>query len=166
MLSHVETISSSLRSELPGLRAYARLMKNDVIKADILVADTLKRAVVNGYLLRDGSRTRVPLFAILHKVIASNRDELRHDVGDMFLTPENSRSRPVGIPVPRAGADLEHTLMLLDHEEREAIILCVAARFTNAETAEICACPPVTVQYRTDHGLARLAELLPAPEVQ
>ena len=141
-----QTLVDMVRIEVPDLRAYARLMKNDIVVAYQLVADTLNRALANDALPRHASCLRLPLFAILRTVLASDQHRPHQDTVDI--------------------SGLVRALMLLNFEDREAIILSVAAQFTQSETGEICACPPATVKRRRHHGLARIAELMPASKVQ
>jgi RNA polymerase sigma-70 factor, ECF subfamily len=141
-----QTLVDMVRIEVPGLRAYARLMNNDIVVADQLVADTLNRAFASDSLPRRASCLRLPLFAILRTVLASDQHRPHQDTADI--------------------SGLEGVLILLNFEDREAIILTVAAQFTESETGKICACPPATVKRRMHRGLARIAQLMPPLKVQ
>ena len=157
-------LSGRILAEIPHLRAYARLMTNDRCKADQGVEETLKCVLLNGnrWLMR--RRLRVPLFAILRNLLARDDNmlhkELRHGFEPQETVTPDSLERASGHVQVLGG--FGHALALLHLEDREAIILTVAAGFTDLDTAEICSCTPKIIRGRVQRGFARLAELLPA----
>jgi DNA-directed RNA polymerase specialized sigma24 family protein len=58
--------------EIPSLRAYARLLVGERIRADDLVQDCLERAWSRSHLFRADGDMRVWLFAILHNLYVSD----------------------------------------------------------------------------------------------
>ena len=70
MPDQVETcLSEAILTEIPHLRAYARLMTNDVSSADREVTETLKRALSNIEGLCKRSGLRVQLLTILRNFL-------------------------------------------------------------------------------------------------
>src|SRR5271166_3978395 len=70
MLDQVEAcLSEAILTEIPHLRAYARLMTDDVSSADREVTETLKRALSNIEGLCKRSGLRVQLLTILRNFL-------------------------------------------------------------------------------------------------
>ena len=109
-------------------------------------------------------RLRVPLFAILRNLLARDDNMLHKELRNGFELQETVTPGSL----ERASAHVQllggfgNALALLHLEDREAIILTVAAGFTDLDTAEICGCAPEIIRGRVQRGLARLVELLPA----
>jgi len=157
-------LSRHLLAEIPHLRAYARMMTNDRCKADQGVEETLKYILVdrNSWPMR--RRLRVPLFAILRNLLARDHNMLHKELRKGFEPQEtvapDSLERASGHVQVLGG--FGNALALLHLEDREAIILTVAAGFTDLDAAEICSCTPKIIRGRVQRGFAWLAELLPA----
>ena len=138
--------SDTLLAEIPRLRAYARLMTNDGVKADQEVEETLKRAFANEDRLHNRRQLQVGLFTILRNFLAHDYN-LRH--ADVRGYPSASlETEPLGA-----------ALLLLGFEDREAVILSAAVGFSDPDIAGICGCELEMVSGRVCRGLARLAEL-------
>ncbi len=70
MPDQLETsLSEPILTEIPHLRAYARLMTNDVSSADREVTETLKRVLFNRERLCKCASLRVQLLTILRNVL-------------------------------------------------------------------------------------------------
>jgi RNA polymerase sigma-70 factor (ECF subfamily) len=146
--------ADTLLAEIPRLRAYARLMTNDGVKADQEVEETLKRALANEDCLHNRRQLHVGLFTILRNLLAHDHN-LRHaDVHDNPSASLETANKNVRITEP-----LGSVLLLLGFEDREAVILSVAVGFSDLEIAGICGCELEMVSLRVCRGLARLAEV-------
>ena len=70
MLDQVETcLSEAILTEIPHLRAYSRLMTDDVASADQQVTETLRRALSNIERLCKRTGLRVQLLRILRNFL-------------------------------------------------------------------------------------------------
>jgi RNA polymerase sigma-70 factor (ECF subfamily) len=136
MLVPSKTLSEAILAELPEMRAFARLMVNDRHQADDEVAAALTLAMSNkGGLPRRGD-LRLSLFAILRRGIAQNARKVSGDARAVFPAEGDSATA------------IDKAVMQLSSEEREAIILSVAADFSVQEIAVICECTVLTVNSR------------------
>jgi DNA-directed RNA polymerase specialized sigma24 family protein len=149
--------STTFLVELPRLRAYARLMMNDKAKADQMVVDTIEGAFANDAWF-DRSLLRLPVFAMMHKRLLrdhqGSRNGLQPIAGGSLRTTSGSG---------QALAELPAALVHLHFDERNALVLTVCVRFSDAETAGICECEPELVRRRRLSGIARIVELCEGP---
>ncbi len=155
-------LASAILTELPHLRAYARLMTNDRSEADREIEATLDSASGDDIGCSDKAQLRVSLFKILRGFLARDQRsmlqrEVPHSYGsfcsyDAAIGAANSDAQTV--------TDVGPTLLRLDFEDREAIILSAAAKFSDLEIAEVCGCAPETVRGRVRRGRAQLAKIL------
>lgn len=168
MPAHVQfDLASAIFGEIPGMRAYARLMTNDRSEADRAVEETLKSIVANDIRWCEASRVRIPLIKILRSKILrgflarDRRPDLPQGVPGVHGTIRSSfagigRAKNEGQTVTNVGS----ALLKLSIADRETIILSEAAGFSDLEIAEICGCAPETVNGSVNRGRAQLAELL------
>ncbi len=156
-------LADDLLVEIPHLRAYARMMMTDVSAADKQVMETLDCVLSYGKEWRDRTHLRVRLFATLRALL--ERDEslrpliARQEYAPITMslnTAPESGSRRVQIPIGLGAA-----LAVVRFDDRNAVILSMAAGFSDKETAEICGCATQIVRGRVQSGLARLSELMP-----
>ena len=155
-------LASAVLAEIPRMRVYARLMTNDWAEADRKVARTLNSVSADDVRWSGGDRLRITLFRILRGVLARDRrPALLQGVRDAYGTFCCSFAA-IGQTgaTDRAAADVGPALLLLDFEDREAMILSTAAGVPDPEIAEICGCARDAVRERVQNGRARLAELL------
>ena len=151
MLVRSENLSDAILAELPEMRAFARLMVNDRHQADDEVAAALTLAMSNRDGLRSRGDLRLSLFTILRKCIAQHdrkpSSDARADEGDSDETSVSGMNRAPLTAIDKA-------IMQLSSEEREAIILSVAAEFSLREIAIICECSLPEVESRL-HGAGK-----------
>jgi len=148
---------------IPRLRAFAVLLCGNADQADDLVHETLQRASVGNHFLRPGTDIRIWLFMILRNQFHLGRQAARTDLGSI-----DDRVAP-RIPARTATAraannELRQALTKLPPEQREALVLVVAAGFSYAEAAQICGCPVGTIKSRVNRARGDLASHLPEPE--
>jgi RNA polymerase sigma-70 factor (ECF subfamily) len=162
MLVPSKTLSEAILAELPEMRAFARLMVNDLHQADDEVAAALTLAMSDKEGLRSRGDLRLSLFAILRKRIAQHDRKPPADARAVFPAEEDSAETSASgmIRVPLTAID--KAVMQLSSEEREAIILSVAAQFTVREIAIICECSLMEVDRRL-HGAGKVLRRKPAP---
>jgi len=148
-------LASAILVELPHLRAYARLMTNDRSEAHREVEATLVSASCDDIGCSDKGQLRVQLFKMLRGFLARDqRSMIQQDIphSHVALGTPDSDAQTV--------TDVGPTLLRLDFQDREAIILSAAARFSDLEIAEICECAPETVRGCVNRGRAQLAKIL------
>ena len=155
-------LSSAILSEIPHLRAYARLMTNDRIEADREVEETLLAIPANVIRRWGKTQLRAALFKIMHGLLVRDLGPaLRQGVPEPYgalcsiVTAIRTASGEA-----QTVADVGPALLRLDFEDREAIILSAAAKFSHLEIAAICGCEPERVKESLIRGRAELAQLL------
>ena len=144
------------------MRAYARLMTNDRFGADLEVEEAIKCVLADDIRWSGGAQVRVGLMKILRGFLARDRrPPLLQGVRDACgtfccLFAALGQTNTSGRTVTGVGP----ALLEVGFDDREAMVLSVAAGFTVLEIAEICGCTRETVKERVQNGRARLAELL------
>jgi len=164
MPDQVETcLSEAILTEIPHLRAYARLMTNDVSSADREVTETLKRAFSNIDGLCKCKGLRVQLLTILRNFLIDSELAPRKFNGlsaiyERLKEPfRNANGGHGERPMSLASA-----LPYLNFEDREAVVLRAGVRLFREEAAKIIGCELHVYDARVRCGFARLVELLPA----
>ena len=165
MLDQVEEtcLSEAILTEIPHLRAYARLMTDDVSSADQQVTETLRRALSNDEGLCKRTGLRVQLLRILRNFLIDNELEPRKFKGlsaiyERLKGPFRNANGLAG----QRPTSLASALLYLNFENREAIVLRNGVRLPREEAAKIIGCQLHVYDARVRCGFARLAELLPA----
>ncbi len=142
------SLSARVLTEIPRLRAYARLMTNDVSSADESVADTLKHALFDIERLRTCKDLRIHLFTILRAILVSGEAALKGS----FQIANGHLERPISLAA---------ALLCLTFEDREAVVLRTGLRLPREDAMTIIGCEPRIYNARVCRGLTRLAEVLP-----
>jgi RNA polymerase sigma-70 factor (ECF subfamily) len=164
MLDQVETcLSETILTEIPHLRAYARLMTDDVGSADQQVTETLRRALSNSERLCKRSGLRVQLLRILRNSLIDSELAPRTFKGLSAVYERlNGPFRNANGGHGQRPMSLESALLYLNFENREAIVLRAGVGLSREEAARIIGCELRVYDARVRCGFARLAELLPA----
>ena len=164
MLDQVETcLSEAILTEIPHLRAYARLMTDDVASADHEVTETLKRAFSNIEGLCKRTGLRVQLFTTLRNFLIDSEQAPRKFKGLSAIYERlNGPFRNANGGQGQRPMSLASALLYLNFENREAIVLEAGVRLSRKEAAKIIGCELHVYDARVRCGFARLAELLPA----
>jgi hypothetical protein len=136
------------------------MMTNDAYLADREVEETLKRALT---VLDRGSAApdlRVQLLAILRGFLMAG-ERWRSDLAIQSSIYEKL-NRPFFIGAQKAAsqASLASTLMSIEFEDREALVLNASERLDHRQAAEMCGCDIIVYEERLYRGLTRLAELM------
>jgi len=154
--------SEALLRELQHLRAYARLMMNDLYKADHEVEKTLRRAMSITGRMSGWADLRVQLLTILRSfLIGSEHGPRRHltaspAIYERLNSPFRIRNR-----YSESSLSLASALICLDFEDREAVVLSAGVKLSHREAAKMCGCEVSVYNARLRRGFARLAELVP-----
>ncbi len=155
------SLSDKLRTEIPCLRAYARLMTNDVSVADRGVVETLQHALCDIERLRIRKALRSYLLMILRDILvasetAQGKSKALSAVYDRLKGPFRIENGHLERPISLATA-----LLRLTFEDREAVVLRAGLRLSRMEAAAITGCELPVYDRRVRRGLTQLAELLP-----
>lgn len=151
MPAHNKTLSEAILAELPEMRAFARLMVNDRREADDRVAAALTLAMSDKDALRGRGDLRLSLFAILRKCITQHDRTPSGDArADLPAEEDSAETSASGMKLAPVTA-IDRDVMQLSYEQREAIILSVAAKFSVREISIICECSLAAVESRL-HG--------------
>ena len=165
MSDQVETcLSEAILTEIPHLRAYARLMTDDVASADREVTETLRRALSNSEGLCKRTGLRVQLLRILRNFLIDSELEPRKFKG-LSATYERLKGpfrNANGSGHGQRPMSLASALLYLNFENREAIVLRAGVSLSREEAARIIGCELHVYDARVRCGFARLAELRPA----
>ncbi len=162
MPGQVETrLSEAILTEIPHLRAYARLMTGDVSSADREVSETLKRAFDTTQGLRDGTGFRVQLFTILRNLLVERERAPQKFSGLAAIYERLNRPFRIARAHAERPLSLACALLRLDFEDREAVVLRAGVRLPRDEAEKIIGCEPLVYDARARSGFGRLAELFP-----
>lgn len=145
--------SEKLEALLPELRAYARLLCKDAVRADDLVQNTcLKAWQSREDYDADKGALRGWLFRILRNDFYQQR---RTDVRSETREQEVIEQELVADCNLEPRSNLSRMLKAVDslkRAQREAFLLVVAAGFTYEEAGEVLECSPGTVKSRVSRA--------------
>lgn len=145
--------SEELEKHLPHLRAYARVLCGDVVRADDIVQNACLKAWENrtGFDPEKGV-LRAWLFRIVRNEFYQQKraDQVResdpdtsveiHLVAECGLQPRSELSRML------------QAIQSLKHAQRDAFLLVAAAGFTYQEAADVLGCSEGTVKSRVSRA--------------
>lgn len=150
----------ALIASIPNLRAFAISLCGDVHRADDLVQETLIKAWSHYDTFQEGTNLRAWLFTILRNTFISERRKLMREVQDF---DGDHAARLARHPEQLGHLDLidfTRALARLSSEQREALMLVGAERFSYEEAASIARCEVGTIKSRVHRARVRLAQLL------
>jgi len=149
-----------LLSAVPSLRAFAISLTSNVDRADDLVQETLLRAISNSDRFEPGTNLNAWLFTILRNLFHSEYRKRRREVED----PDGTYTSRLSIHAPQESAldaqDFARAFDKLNPDQREALLLVVAAGYQFEEAAWIMGVAVGTAKSRVIRARARLQELL------
>jgi RNA polymerase sigma-70 factor, ECF subfamily len=163
--SACEETNGELLDHVSHLRAFAISLCGDRDYGDDLVQDTLLKALTHIDSFTPGTNMRSWLFTILRNTYLSHRRKARREVRDENGELAESLSAPAEQESRLELRELQHALMLLVEEQREALILIGAAGFSYQEAAEIMGCSSGTVKSRVNRARNKLTVLLSSSPV-
>lgn len=145
-----------LADTIPHLRAFGRSLAGNADTADDLVQEAMLKAWSARAKFKAGSNIRAWTFTILRNVFISQmrRNKFKGEWDE--LAAEKLLAAPAPQDAPLHLSDLQHALMQLPDNQREAVILVGAGGFSYEEAAEICDCKVGTVKSRVSRARASL----------
>ena len=150
---------SALITAVPHLRAFAKLLKGDPARADILAQEVIVHARASTRRFLPGNGLKLWLFSLAHRLHQRDLQKAgaRHHAhtGAGTVAPRLSRQE-----ASRASQEFGLAFSQLRDEEREALILIEAASLTYGEAASVCNCPTETIRRRLSRARARLLQTL------
>jgi RNA polymerase sigma-70 factor (ECF subfamily) len=160
----------ALIGALPVLRAFARSLCGDRVRADDLVQETVARALANSDKFTPGTNLHAWLVTILRNHFYSEGRRRGREVEDADGVLAGRLAELPSQESHLEMADFMRALQLVPAEQREALILIAASGFSYEDAAEICGVRVGTIKSRVSRARARLQEILeggqrlPAPE--
>lgn len=141
---------------LPSLRAFARFLASDAVRADDLVQETLLRALAAEHQWQPGTELRAWCFRILRNLYL---EQGRRRASESRALGRLDRAARMPASQQHAADldDLDRAMRDLPDSQREALILVGAHGFSVEEAAEVCGVAPGTIKARTSRARAALA---------
>lgn len=147
---------------IPNLRAFARSLSGNPVRADDLVQGALVRALDNLDKFEAGTNLRAWLFTILRNLYYSDLRKGRREVEDVDGTyAARMTTSPNQYDAVKL-KDFWSALGKLSSEQREALILIGAEGFSYEDAAAVCDCAVGTIKSRVNRARARLDRQLTA----
>jgi RNA polymerase sigma-70 factor, ECF subfamily len=153
-------MGQALIGALPVLRAFARSLCGDRIRADDLVQETVARALANADKFTPGTNLHAWLVTILRNHFYSEGRRRGREVEDADGALAGRLAEMPSQESHLEMADFMRALQLVPAEQREALILIAASGFSYEDAAEICGVRVGTIKSRVSRARARLQELL------
>jgi RNA polymerase sigma-70 factor, ECF subfamily len=157
--------SEAILTELPRLRAFARLMTNDLYEAEQEVEETVHRAMTVMDRMLGRPELRIQLLTVLRSFLIASESMRKDFEARKAAYEELKRPFRIGNEPAEGPLSLPSALLLLDYEDREAVVLSAGTRLSALEAAIISGCEVREHNARLCRGFTRLAELLPRKSV-
>jgi RNA polymerase sigma-70 factor (ECF subfamily) len=146
---------------LPELRAYARFLQRDRVRADDLVQETVLRALSALTQFQPETNMKAWAFTILRHVFLEQTRRARRENVAMTTHAHTAGDRLQAHAAEIA--DLSRMLWQLTPTLREALVLVGAQELTHEEAAAVCGVPVGTMRARVSRARAKLAEIYKPP---
>jgi RNA polymerase sigma-70 factor (ECF subfamily) len=155
-----------VEQQIPRLRRYARALTRNSDRADDLVQDTLRRALIKEQFWETGTNLRAWLFTIMHN---QNVNNVRRGARESAAVVDIER---VSMTLPattdptasRKMVELDRALAQLPLGQRQVILRVGLEGMSYEEAAGIPSVPVGTVRSRLNRGRDALRELLDMEE--
>ena len=141
---------------VPQLRAFARFLARDVVRADDLVQDTILRALERQEAWTAGTDLRAWTFRLLRNLFLDQQRRRRVEARGLARLPPTEEAASVQ-PGRDSLHDLETALASLPETQREALILVAAMEMDIATAAAVTGVAEGTVKARVSRARAALA---------
>jgi RNA polymerase sigma-70 factor (ECF subfamily) len=168
-LALVEEVRAGRRSQyvrhqlaafLPHLRGFALHLTHDPVRSDDLVQSTVLRAWANLSHFQHGTNLEAWLFTILRNSFYSEHRKGRWEVED----PEGGYARSLMVQPEQESRlmlrDLQHALVRLPPDQREALLLVAERGESYEDAAALCGVAAGTIKSRVNRARTQLAGLL------
>jgi RNA polymerase sigma-70 factor (ECF subfamily) len=153
-------VRDQLRAFLPHLRNFALSLTHDPVRSDDLVQSTVLWAWANLNRFQHGSNLEAWLFTILRNSFYSEYRQCRWEVED----PEGGYARTLMVQPEQESRlmlqDLQHALMRLPLDQREALLLVAEQGKTYEDAAVLCGVAVGTIKSRVHRARTQLAAIL------
>jgi RNA polymerase sigma-70 factor, ECF subfamily len=154
------SVRDAMLAAVPRLRAFALSICRNPDRADDLVQETLLRAIANIDSFEVGTNMGGWLVTILRNQFRSEWRWRRYEVEDI----DGHYAETLETPAKQDGRvefeEFRLALAKLPADQREALVLVVAAGFSYEEAASIYDCAVGTIKSRINRARTRLGELL------
>jgi RNA polymerase sigma factor (sigma-70 family) len=159
--SATKDLRAAIVAEIPRLRRHAVSLLYNWADADDLIQDCLETALAKQATLKDPTRLRPWMFAILNNLFLMRlRGSARHGVSGS-LDDFSDTLAAAAPPEDRGLAlDLAHAMGRLSFEHRQILLLVNLDGYSYDDVAEILAIPRGTVMSRLARARERLRALL------
>src|SRR5215472_12697244 len=141
-------VRDAMLSAVPKVRAIAMSLCRNPDRADDLVQETLVRAIANIRLFQAGTNMEGWLITILRNQFRSEWRWRSKEVEDADGCYAETLEAPAKQHDRMEFQDLRMALAKLPYDQRETVILVVAAGFSYDEAAAICRCAVGTIKSR------------------
>lgn len=145
---------------IPALRAFARSLTKDAVRADDLVQECLVKAIGNFDKFKTGTNLRAWMFTILRNTFYSERRKAVREAED----PEGEIVGALSVKPDHDGHmqlnEFKMAFQQLKDEHREALTLIGALGLSYEEAAEACEVAVGTMKSRTNRARKELARLM------
>jgi RNA polymerase sigma-70 factor, ECF subfamily len=156
----IEALKAALISAIPFLRALALALCGDRSRADDLVQETLEKAFASIGSFAEGGNLKAWLATILRNSYRTDYRKRRRETPD----PDGAIAARIAVPDSQTShmelRDSMEALQQLSLDQREALMMVLAAGMSYEEAAEISGCPVGTLKSRVSRARDRLVELL------
>ncbi|WP_211865089.1 sigma-70 family RNA polymerase sigma factor [Neoroseomonas terrae] len=156
MKQHRDAYREAIVALVPQLRAFARFLARDAVRADDLVQDTVLRALERQDAWTPGSDLRAWIFRVLRNLFLDQQRRRRVEQKGLAIIEMPDVAEPTQ-PGRDALHDLGAAITTLPAAQREALILVAAMELDIAEAAAITGVPVGTVKARVSRARAALA---------
>lgn len=157
-------MSASVKKEfleaIPSLRAFARSLCGNAVRADDLVQETLTKALTKVDSFQEGSNAKAWLITILRNQYYSEGRKRRREVEDGEGHFAATLVAPDEPDTALEVRDLMSALQLISDDKREALLLVTASGYSYEEAADIIGTQAGTVKSRVSRARAELEELM------
>jgi RNA polymerase sigma-70 factor (ECF subfamily) len=145
---------------IPTLRAFARSLCGNAVRADDLVQETLMKALAKIDSFQEGSNAQAWLITILRNHYFSEGRKRRREVEDGEGHYAATLSTPGRQLDTLEVKDLMTALQMIADDKREALLLVTASGYSYEEAAQIMGTKPGTVKSRVSRARAELETLM------
>jgi RNA polymerase sigma-70 factor (ECF subfamily) len=155
---------NAMLEQIPRLRAYAMALTGSSVEADDLVQDALVRVWRFRAAFQPGTNLGAWMFRILKNEFLTQKSRKRPIVEDPGGLLSNQMPCEADQEWRLRYGEILDALPHLPDDNRDALLLVVAAGLSYQEAAQVCGCGPGVLKGRVYRARVRLAELTDATE--
>lgn len=156
MKQQADAYREAIVALIPQLRAFARFLARDAVRADDLVQDAILRALERQDAWAEGTDLRAWAFRLLRNLFLDQQRRRRVEQRGLAALPAVAAAASA-----QAGRDalhdLEAAIAALPQTQREALVLVAAMELDLVTAAAVTGVPLGTVKARVSRARATLA---------